>query len=103
FAVLARVLASLGVVRLHGALMAEARLGGVLLLGDRGAGTASTAARWVHEGGPVATDDTVLVGPDGRFHGLHRELHVDPDLTPRLPGLPGLAGSGEEPPRRRRP
>jgi hypothetical protein len=95
FAILARVLASLDVVRLHGALLAEERLGGVLLLGDRGAGKSSTSAAWVHEGGAVATDDTVLVGADGRVYGLHRELHVDPDLASRLPGLPGLSTAVE--------
>jgi len=98
FRIMGDMLAKANVVRLHGALLYDEQVGAVLALGDRGAGKSSLAAGWLESGGLLTTDDTVLLRQSGsglKAFGIHRELHVDPQLSHRLPGLVGLPGSPE--------
>ena len=96
--IISQVLASMGLCRLHGALLYHEETGGVVVLGPRGAGKSTVAAGWLAGGGLVSTDDTIFV--DGKaeeagFYGLHREIHIDPHLAEVLPTLPGLRTAPE--------
>ena len=105
FPAICRVFPRLGLGRLHAAAIMDEALGTVLVLGDRGAGKSTFAASALYTGAKIATDDTVLVRGndlDRCILGVRRELHVDPAVCRRLPGLRGLENSTEYLPGARR-
>lgn len=98
FPVLSRTFAALSIARLHSALLFDDITGVVLLLGDRGAGKSSVTAGWLAAGASIATDDVTLLrqGADELLcYGIHRELHIDPNLRIYLPELKGLGEAQE--------
>ena len=59
--VLRIVLAELAIIHLHGALLFDPNIGGVLILGQSRAGKSTVTASWLNNGGYIVTDDIVLL------------------------------------------
>lgn len=88
---LTAMLETMGLTRVHGALLTSPRTGPVALIGPSGAGKSTAAAAWIAAEGRVATDDMFFAEwtEQGRLrcHGLRRPMHLDPELVTRLPEL----------------
>lgn len=103
--ILVRVLAANDVMRLHAAAIDSAWSGGILILGDSGAGKSTTTAGWLEGGGRVIADDTLFareVGAAFTFYGLRRPLHVPFDMVGHFARLRGCQSAPEYLPGRRK-